>query len=148
MVNNYFTTVDQNNNEVIVTNDLNKANFTNCIIDGNQDIEFILDRVEGTVFDFNVKNSMLKFDTNDTNLLNNPLFDFTDVAIYQNIILNGIPNFKNTNLNNLIIGQDSEAIENAEMNTALSVPFDILGVSRTTTPDIGAYQHITFEEEN
>ena len=124
------------------------ANFTNCIIDGNQNIEFILDRVEGTVFDFNVKNSMLKFDTNDTNLLNNPLFDFADVAIYENIILNGIPNFKNTNLNDLIIGQDSEAIENADMNTALSVPFDILGVSRTTAPDIGAYQHITFEEEN
>lgn len=148
LVNNFFTTVDQNNNEVIVTNDLNKANFTNCIIDGNQNIEFILDRVEGTVFDFNVKNSMLKFDTNDTNLLNNPLFDFTDVAIYQNIILNGIPNFKNTNRNDLIIGEDSEAIENADMNTALSVPFDILGVSRTTAPDIGAYQHITFEEEN
>ena len=49
---------------------------------------------------------------------------------------------------NLIIGQDSEAINNADINGATLVPFDILNINRTTTPDIGAYQHIIFEEEN
>ena len=44
----------------------------------------------------------------------------------------------------LIIGGNSNA--NAQGNTtfATQVPQDILGVSRTTTSDLGAYQHITF----
>jgi len=147
LVNNFVTTLDNNNNEVIVVNALEKADFTNCIIDGNQNVEFVLDRVEGATFNFNVQNSLLKFNTTDTGLLENPLFDFTDVSIYQNIILNGMPNFKNIETNDLIIGQDSDANGNADLNAALSAPFDILGVDRTTLPDIGAYQHITFEEE-
>jgi hypothetical protein len=50
--------------------------------------------------------------------------------------------------NEYIIGQDSEANGNADTNGALQVPFDILNINRTTLPDIGAYQHITFEDEN
>ena len=146
LVNNYFTTLDANNNEIVITNDLEEANFTNCIIDGNQNIEFVLDRVEGTIFNFNILSSMLKFDTNDTAIISNPLYDFSNESIYQNVILNGAPNFKDRNSNNLIIGQNSDAIGIADLNAALSVPFDILGVSRSTTPDIGAYQHIIFEE--
>ncbi len=146
LVNNFFTTLDANNNEIVVTNDLEEANFTNCIIDGNQSIEFVLDKVEGTIFNFNILSSMLKFDTNNTAILSNPLYDFSNESIYQNVILNGVPNFKDRNSNNLIIGQNSDAIGNADINAALLVPFDILGVSRSTAPDIGAYQHIIFEE--
>ena len=84
----------------------------------------------------------------DDDTLNNPIFDFDNVSSYQNIILNGVPDFKNTNTNELIIGQDSDANGNAAISGALLVPFDILGAGRVTSPDIGAYQHITFEEEN
>ena len=50
------------------------------------------------------------------------------------------------NSNDLIIGENSAA--NAKGNTGFAnqVPFDILNVNRTGSPDIGAYQHITFEE--
>ncbi len=147
LVNNFFTFVD-NGSEVVETRDLLAANFTNCIIEGNQNVEFILDKVEGSLFNYNVKNSMLKFNTTNSDLLNNPLFDFTDTNVYQNVILNGNPNFKDITTNSYIIGQDSEANGNADVNGALQVPFDILNISRTTTPDIGAYQHIIFEEEN
>ncbi len=147
LVNNFLAYRDENNEEVIELYNLNEASFTNCIIDGNQNLEFVLDKVEGTTFNFNVKNCMLKFTTNSTEILNNPLFDFKNTSLYQNIILNGEAHFKDTKENELIIGQDSEANGNADVNTAQQVPFDILNITRTSLPDIGAYQHITFEEE-
>jgi len=147
LINNFFSYLD-NGNEVVETRDLLEANFTNCIIDGNQNIEFVLDYVEGSLFNFNVKNSILKFETTNSDILNNPLFDFSDTGYYQNIILNGEPHFKEIDTNQYIIGQDSQAIGNADNNGALLVPFDIMNVSRTTSPDIGAYQHIIFEEED
>jgi hypothetical protein len=146
LINNFFTFFDDNGNEITETRDLNEANFTNCIINGNQNLEFIVDKVEGSAFNFNIKNCMLKFDTTDIDLLNNPLFDFNDSNIYQNIILNGITDFKDFATNQLIIGRDSDAIGKADINGALSVPFDILNMNRVTMPDIGAYQHIIFEE--
>lgn len=147
LINNFFTFVD-NGTEVTETRDLHAANFTNCIIDGNQNIELVLDKVIGSSFNYNFKNSMLKFDTTNNDFLNNPLYDFTDTSVYQNIILNGIAQFQDVATNQYIIGQDSEANANADANGALQVPFDILNIDRTTLPDIGAYQHITFEEEN
>ena len=62
---------------------------------------------------------------------------------YQNIILNGFSHFRDTQKEDFIIGQDSDAI-----NKAKATPFilDILGVDRSSQPDIGAYQSITFEE--
>jgi len=146
LVNNFFTFMD-NGTEVIETRDLLAANFTNCIIDGNQNVEFVLDKVEGALFNYNFKNSMLKFDTTNSDLLNNPLYDFNDANVYQNIILNGIAQFKEIAMNQYIIGQDSEANGSADTNGALQVPFDILNINRTIIPDIGAYQHVTFEEE-
>ena len=147
LVNNYFTYIDNNDSETVEVRTLNEANFNNCIIDGNQDVEFVLDKVEGANFNFSIKNSMLKFNTTNDDLLNNLLYDFTNTSLYQNTILNGNPNFKDVTENEFIIGQDSDANGNADLNSALQVPFDILNVSRTTTPDIGAYQHIIFEED-
>lgn len=147
LVNNFIAYFDDSNAEIIETRNLQAANFTNCIIDGNKDIEFILDNIEGAEFNFNVKNSMLKFNTTNSELLENPLFDFTNNSLYQNILLNGKADFKDTSTNVYIIGQDSDANGNADANAALQVPFDILNISRVSAPDIGAYQHIIFEEE-
>jgi len=46
----------------------------------------------------------------------------------------------------LIIGDNSAANAKGSTSFANQVPFDILNVNRTSSPDIGAYQHITFEE--
>ena len=81
-------------------------------------------------------------------MLNNPLYDFSNTSIYQNVILNGTPHFQDIDMNQYIIGQDSEAIGMADIGGALLVPFDILNINRTSSPDIGAYQHIIFEQEN
>jgi hypothetical protein len=66
--------------------------------------------------------------------------------LYENVIFNQDPDFKEPYENMLIIGNDSAA--NGQGNTIFSnqIPFDILNVNRTTSPDLGAYQHITFEE--
>ena len=64
---------------------------------------------------------------------------------YSNNILNGEADFKNPSENQLIIGENSDANGNA-LESAL-IPLDILGVIRTIPADIGAYQHITFEED-
>ncbi len=147
LINNFYSYFDENNVEIIETRNLQAANFINCIIDGNQGIEFLLDNIEGADFNFNVKNSMLKFNTSNDKLLSNPLYDFENTSLYQNPIINGMPDFKDVTENKFIIGEDSDAKGNADANSALQVPFDILNVNRTTSPDIGAYQHIVFEEE-
>jgi len=146
LINNFFTYI-LDGNEVVETRDLLESNFVNCIIDGGQSVEFVLDYVEGGLFNYNLKNSMIKFDTTNSDILNNPLFDFNNVSAYENVILNGKLHFKDVNVNQYIIGQDSEAIGNANQNGALLVPYDILNIPRTSSPDIGAYQHIIFEEE-
>ena len=142
LVNNFFTYVDNNGQEIIETRSLYAANFTNCIFDGNNNIEFILDKVDsGGVFNYNISNCMIQF--NDTNNYydDNTELDFTN-SFYQNIILNGNSNFRDSQNEDFIIGQDTDAINKAK-TTFFSI--DILGVDRTINPDIGAYQHITFD---
>ncbi len=140
LVNNHFT----NQNEVVVTKDLIAANFTNCIIEGNNNIEFILDKVAvaGNTFNYNIENSMIKFNDFNNSFTTNAELKFDDAAHYQNIILNGKPHFKDVSKNEFIIGEESDAINKAK---ASSISKDILGISRSANPDIGAYQHITFD---
>ena len=66
--------------------------------------------------------------------------DFSN-SNYQNIIMNGNLDFRNSQKNDFIIGQGSDAINKA---ATTNFSFDILGVDRTVAPDIGAYQHIIF----
>ena len=46
----------------------------------------------------------------------------------------------------MIIGEDSAAINQGNSEIANQVPFDLLNNDRTSSPDLGAYQHIIFEE--
>ena len=142
LVNNFFTYTDDNGQEIIETRNLHAANFTNCIFDGNNNIEFVLDKVDGGgVFNYNISNSMIKFTDTSDSFTDNPELDFTS-SFYQNVILNGKPDFRDTQKNDFIIGEESDAINKAK---ATSFSTDILEIDRSTTPDIGAYQHITFE---
>lgn len=146
LVNNFIKFTHTDGSESVLARDLNAANFTNIIIDGNQNIEMIVEKDDGADFNYNFKNNLIKFIDENNNYSDNPLFDFEGVNHYQNNILNGFPDFKSIETNNFIIGEKSDAIDNADKNTALQVPLDILGVGRITNPDIGAYQHIIFEE--
>jgi hypothetical protein len=103
-------------------------------------------KVEGADFNYNFKNNLIRFNDINNSFLNNSLFDFDDEDHYQNNIINGLPDFKNIDNNDYIIGEKSDANTNADKSAASNVPLDILGINRTVSPDIGAYQHIIFEE--
>mgnify|MGYP006079511809 CR=1 FL=1 len=144
LLNNFFTFTNENGQDIIETRDLTVANFTNCIIDGNNNIEFLPDRVEGGIFNFNISNSLIKFNDVNNTLVDIPELDFSNTNLYENILLNGIPHFRNTSLNDFIIGQESQAVNFGNSLGANLVPLDILEVTRDISPDAGAYQHIDF----
>ncbi|CAL2104442.1 conserved exported protein of unknown function [Tenacibaculum sp. 190130A14a] len=141
VVTNHFTYVNDLNQEVTETRDLHAANFTNCIIEGNNNVEFVLDKINGSSFNYFVESCMIQFEDFNNAFINNEELNFNDTTHYQNIILNGNPNFRNVDKNDFIIGEESDAIGKA---IATSISNDILGVDRTTNPDLGAYQHISF----
>ena len=144
LVNNFYTYTNASGQEVIETRDLIAANFTNCIIDGNNNIEFLPDRADGSLFNFKVANSLIKFTDINNSLAGVPEVDFNNTSLYENILLNGVSHFGNVSSNDFIIGQDSQAINFGNSTGAGLVPLDILGVTRTISPDAGAYQHIDF----
>lgn len=141
VVNNHITFINNDNSEVTSIRDLTAANFTNCIIEGNNNVEFVLDKIDGNSFNYNIENCLIQFNDFNNSFANNNELNFEDATHYQNIILNGNPNFRDTSKNDFIIGKESDAINKAK---ASSVSEDILGINRTTNPDIGAYQHIEF----
>ncbi|WP_435262118.1 hypothetical protein [Tenacibaculum sp. nBUS_03] len=141
LVNNFIAFTNNNGQENIITRDLLAANFSNCIIDGNNNIEFFLEKSDKSLFNYSIKNCMIKFNDINNELTNNQELKFDNTAHYQNIYLNRFSNFKDVASNNFNIGDKSEAINKGFLTT---VTFDILGVNRASTIDLGAYQHITF----
>ena len=142
LINNFFT-YEENGQNIIETRDLHAANFTNCIFDGNNNIEFVLDKVDGGgLFNYNISNCMIQFNDSSNSFIDNAELDFTN-AFYQDIILNGNADFRNTQNDDFIIGEASNAINKAKTST---FTIDILGIDRASNPDIGAYQHIIFEK--
>jgi hypothetical protein len=143
LVNNFFAYTDETGSEIIETRDLKAANFTNCIFDGNNNIEFLIDKVDGGgLFNYSVKNCLIKFKDSNNSYTGVAEVDFSNSSNYNSIILNGSPNFKDTQKSDFIIGAESDAINKA-ITTTFSI--DLLGIDRTTHPDIGGYQHIRFE---
>jgi len=140
LINNYISYTD-NGVEKVLAYDLSQAQFTNCIIDGNQNIEMILDKNDGSSFNYQFNNNLIKFNDINNNFVDNPLYNFTNQSIFNNNLLNVDAKFKDVNTNQLIIGKDSEIINKADAAAAAQIPFDVLGVNRLPNPDIGAYQH-------
>ncbi|MGB1211357.1 MAG: hypothetical protein ACPG41_08020 [Lacinutrix venerupis] len=126
--------------------DLTECNFNNSIIYGNDNPEFIIDEVPdaGVVFNFKFTNCLVRFEDSSSSPTGDN-YNFSNTSNYENLIRNQEPDFKNPLNNELQIGDNSQA--NAQGNTffASQVPQDIIGINRTSSPDLGAYQHVTFE---
>ncbi|MCG8752364.1 hypothetical protein G1K86_09150 [Tenacibaculum finnmarkense] len=135
-IRNYNTFTDDNQTVKTITENLVKANFINCIIEGNNNTELIFDKKEDGIFNYRIENSLIRGASN--NVLN-----FNDATHFKNILLNGNPHFKDIDENDFRIGENSDAINKAKKTSIFN---DILNISRKTTPDIGAYQHITFKK--
>lgn len=142
LVNNFFIGVDNTGQEFVETRALTEANFSNCIMDGNNAIEFLIDVVDdGKFINYSIDNSMLRFSDTNSDFSGVYEMDFANNPNYQNIIRNGFADFRNSRDEDFIIGEESNAIQAAKPTSFL---IDLLGVSRANNPDIGAYQHIIF----
>ncbi|MFH6934894.1 hypothetical protein [Flavobacterium sp. FlaQc-30] len=121
------------------TNALTQAAFNNCIIYGSNTNEFNLSKNTNAPFVYQLNNCLLKFNSSTTN----PDYQFkTDMQHYSNIILNENPKFYNVNQNKFNIDKTSSAF--AKGNQSYIILQDILGITRTSPPDLGAYQSQDF----
>lgn len=132
--------------EAIYVSDLVKADFTNCIIYGNERIEFSLLKNPEAAFNFNFKNSLLRFEDPRGEVGNNPLYDFSDTTLYTDVVFNADPAFQNPTKNNLIIEKDVSGAENIG-KPGVPPAVDLNGVTRQTPPDGGAYESSVFPED-
>jgi hypothetical protein len=139
LVNNYF------NGAVPEVKNLTAATFNNCIIYGSYSNELKLDKNPEASFVYQFNNCLIKFDDIRAGDANYALYDFIRNEESGNIkSKDGInaPKFYKANLNQLNIDETSAAFQKG--NSTYRIPKDILGVTRSLTPDIGAYQSATF----
>ncbi|WP_348799649.1 hypothetical protein [Flavobacterium adhaerens] len=131
-ISNYITAANPE------TNNLTAATFNNCIIYGSYSNELFLDKKTTALFEYQFNNCLIK-----SNKTNDALYQFeNDPAHYNAIILNKDPKFFNPNINNFNIDDSSSAF--AKGNSDYLIPLDILGITRTLPPDLGAYQSKPF----
>lgn len=123
-----------------ISANLENAQFTNCIIDGNVTREISL-RANGTDnFVFNFNHCLLKFSDTGGLFEGDPLYDFENELLYENIILNGEAEFVNTARSDFRIVPPSEAIDAGQPEAAQMNPLDLLGNERIENPDLGAFE--------
>ncbi|MCF6298092.1 MAG: hypothetical protein L3J08_08960 [Flavobacteriaceae bacterium] len=130
------------------TEDLIEANFTNCIIYGNESREVIFVENPDAAFNFNFSNSLIRFDDPNGEFSDDPNYDFNNPNLYFNIVRNQDPSFFNPNENDLNIESNVSGADGiGDINAASLVPLDANGVNRTNgSPDAGAYESVEFPD--
>lgn len=122
---NNYSKVDEGN---LTVRDFD-ANFGNCIIDGKENDELLIDFVNSSnpklIFDHNSLKTQLNIINDDRFIqcITNPDSLFFDVRNF---------NFQLRKL--------SPAIDKGSSIIATQVPFDILGIRRTENPDLGVFE--------
>jgi len=119
-----------NNEGVTVISDLDAVNFYNCIIYGNQEIEFDTEEITGGTINFSLNNCVLK--TSNSIASSN----------FINTVLNPAANtlFENKDLYDFQLAAGSPAINAGDLT--ITVPVDHDENPRTDgSPDIGAFEN-------
>jgi len=113
------------------------AYFGNSIIYGNQYEELLLDYEDAAGFDYQFDHCLLKTE-----------MSISDQELFPGCIKNQDPIFVNVETNNLALDTLSPGIDQGSTNVinGSSLPTiidkDILGISRISSPDMGAYEYI------
>ena len=110
-----------------IYNELTKAYFGNCIIDGYETEEIQLDSLENNPFNFTFDHALLKTAKINT------------TSHYVNCSINKDPKFIDPVTNNLMIDSISPAIQ---QGIPMGVIYDYNEVNRGPNPDLGAYQFV------
>ena len=138
LLNNFTIDADENT----IPNALVSANFTNCIIYGNDNPELLLENSSEAGFDINFKNCLLRF-SDPNNIFTSPYYNFQDPTLYENMIFNADPAFLDSSANKMEIPLDSPAA--AAGSNAGSLSTDLKGSPRPSPADLGALNAIEFE---
>ncbi len=120
--------------------DLLKADFKNCIIDGNGNFEISHGSNGSNTYNFLFSSCLITANLDNIPSDNDGIYNFEDDSQYRNNILNGRSAFESTSKNDYRLMPNSEALNAGNKTDALAVPFDILGKNRKETPDLGAYE--------
>lgn len=142
-VSNEYKSVDAQGNTTIFVNDLQQCDILNSIVYGNRPIEFFAVKNDAAGFQFKLSHSLVRFEDPNHEITEDYL-DFTNTTYFSNNVLNANPDFENPDENKMLIGMQSAGIGIGDANVASSVPLDLLGEDRTSSPDAGAYQHTDF----
>ncbi|MGD1947371.1 MAG: hypothetical protein ACFB0A_14175 [Croceivirga sp.] len=145
---NYWTSGFRNTPALVIDDDLNdntgndeqNASFSNCIIDGNRELEILLSNQGEGIFNYRFLNCSITFRDARGDFSNNPLYDFSNETLFEGIQLNAETNFSNPAQYDFQLTQSSEVLNVGNLDTAQEVPLDILGNSRVSTPDLGAFE--------
>ena len=139
LLNNFI--VDAEN--TVTTNPLMSANFTNCIIYGNDNPELLLENENSEEFNFRFTNSLIYFNDPNSNFSSSE-YDFSNTFLYENVRFNDDPQFLDPSNNKLNIPFGSPAEGAGIVSGNLSK--DITNTTRNSPPDLGAYNAIEFED--
>lgn len=120
--------------------DLIQADFKNCIITGNTQTEISLRPNATNLFNFSFQNCLIKYDQTPSSSPTSFPYDFENTNNFKEIVFNGSADFYIPSANDFRIGLDSEVINKGNLNSANTVPLDLLGTQRINEPDLGAYQ--------
>ena len=139
LLNNFI--VDAEN--TVTTNPLMAANFTNCIIYGNDNPELFFENENSEDFNFKFTNSLIYFEDPNVNF-SSPEYDFSNTTLYENVIFNNDPQFLNPSNNKLNIpfGSPAEGVGIVSGNLTK----DITNTTRNSPPDLGPYNAIDLED--
>lgn len=137
----YVSNFEKNEDESITVSNLDQATFNNCIIYGTNNVELFLDKVNSATFNSSFENCLVKFNDAGTGIANNEIYNFIRNQESGNI-KNKDPKFYKENQNKLNIDKTSSAFQKG--NTLYLITTDILGITRSEIPDIGAYQSAAF----
>ena len=124
--------------------DLIMADFTNCIIYGNERREFSVFQHPAADFNFNFENSLLRFEDPTGEFSDEPLYNFDNAALYTATLFNLDPVFQNTELNNFNIETENSGAENIGKN-GVGPNLDLNNIPRSNPPDAGAYETTEFD---
>ena len=140
--------ITEDNEIIILVADLVKANFTNCIIYGNERREFALNQNTDAAFNFKFENCLLRFEDPTGEFGNIPLYDFSNSVLYPATKLNLDPVFQDTAMNNFNIEAGTSGAENIGifLTNPPSILKDLNGVNRSDPSDAGAYETTIFPE--
>ena len=125
---------------------LTEATFANCIIEGNQFVEFYVEQEGNDAVNFYLNHTAIQFESSSAKIVNNPFFDWNNNSYYNQIIRNGNPAFVLAEDNDMRITQHSDFIAKGDASVGASTPVDLVGKTRSSPPDLGAYQHVIIED--